>query len=320
LRIVFLILYYSVCKDVFFMRVSTSMIFQGLTDKLSNNAADMAQLQSQIATGNNYATPSDAADIVGRVQAVESRLKTLEADTKAVTRVKVGVDAQARALEIAAEVMDRLKEIAFRGANDPQPRAVLETLAEEVAGIKRSLVDLANMRDADDRYVFGGARSGEIPYVLNTDGSVTYDGSTSPLRVRVNDASYEDAAVPGVSVWKSIPRDGEAVDMFSILTNYEDALRSGSLEGRQQGLRDVEALSNNVGLAIAKTGAAQQRLEISERQAQETAIRATKALADLKELDFPAALAQLQKQELLMQASQSLLGRLSQLSLLDSIR
>jgi len=208
------------------MRVSTSMIFQGLTDKLANNAADMAQLQSQIATGNNYATPSDAADIVGRVQAVESRLKTLEADTKAVTRVKVGVDAQARALEIAAEVMDRLKEIAFRGANDPQPQAVLETLAEEVAGIKRSLVDLANMRDADDRYVFGCARSGEIPYVLNADGSVTYEGSTSPLRVRVNDASYEDASVPGVSVWKSVPRDGEAVDMFSILTGYEEALRS----------------------------------------------------------------------------------------------
>jgi flagellar hook-associated protein 3 FlgL len=216
--------------------------------------------------------------------------------------------------------MDRLKEIAFRGANDPQPQAVLETLAEEVAGIKRSLVDLANMRDADDRYVFGGARSGEIPYVLNADGSVTYEGSTSPLRVRVNDASYEDAAVPGVSVWKSIPRDGQAVDMFSILSSYEDALRSGSVEGRQQGLRDVEALSNNVGLAIAKTGAAQQRLEISERQAQETAIRAQKSLADLKELNFAAALAQLQKQELLMQASQSLLGRLSQLSLLDSIR
>ena len=302
------------------MRVSTSMIFQGLTDKLANNAADMAQLQSQIATGNNYATPSDAADIIGRVQAVESRLKTLEADTKAVTRVKVGVDAQARALEIAAEVMDRLKEIAFRGANDPQPQAVLETLAEEVAGIKRSLVDLANMRDADDRYVFGGARSGEIPYVLNADGSVTYVGSTSPLRIRVNDASYEDAAVPGVSAWKSIPRDGQAVDMFSILSDYENALRIGSVEGRQQGLRDVEALSNNIGLAIAKTGATQQRLEISERQSQETAIRAQASLADLKELDFAKALAQLQKQELLMQASQSLLGRLSQLSMLDSIR
>jgi flagellar hook-associated protein 3 FlgL len=296
------------------------MIYQQLTDKLSANGADLAKLQAQIATGNKYSTPSEAADIVGRVQAVESRLRTLEADTKAVSRVKVGVDTQARALEIAAEVMDRLKEIAFRGANDPQPRAVLETMAEEVAGIKRSLVDLANARDADDRYVFGGGRSGEIPYVLAGDGTVTYVGSTSPLRVRVGDAAYEDASVPGVSIWKSIPKDGEAADMFSVLTAYEESLRSGALDGRQQGLKDVEALANNIGLAIAKTGAVQQRLDLAERQAQETSIRAQAALADLKELDFAAALAQLQKQQLLMEATQSLMGRLSQLSLLDNLR
>jgi flagellar hook-associated protein 3 FlgL len=216
--------------------------------------------------------------------------------------------------------MDRLKEIAFRGANDPQPRAVLETMAEEVAGIKRSLVDLANARDADDRYVFGGGRSGEIPYVLAGDGTVTYVGSTSPLRVRVGDAVYEDASVPGVSIWKSIPKDGEAADMFSVLTAYEESLRSGALDGRQQGLKDVEALANNIGLAIAKTGAVQQRLDLAERQAQETSIRAQAALADLKELDFAAALAQLQKQQLLMEATQSLMGRLSQLSLLDNLR
>lgn len=302
------------------MRVSTTMVFQQLTDKLGANSAELAKMQGQIATGFKYSTPSEAADIVGRVQAVESRLKTLEADTKAVSRVRIGVDAQARALEIAAEVMDRLKEVAFRGANDPQPQAVLDTLAEEVAGMKRSLIDLANMRDADDRYVFGGARSGELPYILNNDGSVSYVGSTSPLRVRVNDASYEDAAVPGVTVWKSIQKDGATVDMFSVLSTFEESLRSGALEGRQQALRDVEALSNNLGLAIARTGAAQQRLEITERQAQETAIRAQSSLADLKELDFASALSQLQKQELLMQASQSLLGRLSRLSLLEYIR
>jgi flagellin-like hook-associated protein FlgL len=67
-------------------------------------------------------------------------------------------------------------------------------------------------------------------------------------------------------------------------------------------------------------GSSQSRLETSELQADETTIRAQSSLADLKELDFAAALAQLQKQELLMQASQSLLGRLSQLSLLETMR
>lgn len=302
------------------MRVSTSMMYDGLTEKLATNAADLATLQSQISTGRKYANASDAPGIVGHVQALESRLKTLEADTKAVSQVKVGVEAQSRAMEVASGAIDRLKEIAFQGANDPQPQAVLDQLAEEVAGIKRSLLDLANTRDAAGRYVFGGARSGETPYTINPDGTVVYAGATSPLRVRISDASYEDAAVPGTQVWKSIKRGTETVGMFDVLSEFEQALRDGNLSGRSQALQDVGAIADNLGVSVARTGSAQQRLDLIESQAQETSIRAQSALSDLKDLDIASAMAQLQKQELLMQASQSLLGRLSKLSLLQFIQ
>jgi len=296
------------------------MIFQQLTDKLSDNAEAMKTLQGQLSTGFKYSSPSEAADLVGRVQAIESRLKTLEADAKSVSRVKVGVDAQARALEVGAEITDRLKEIAFLGANTATSRTVLDGYAEEVASIKRSLLDLANSKDSDDRYIFGGVRSGEPPYRQNPDGSVEYLGSGTPLRVRVNDVGYEDVSVPGPSVWKGIERDGGSVDLFTVLTDLENAYRTGDIAKRAQGLPEMEAIANNFGLAIARTGGVQQRLEISERQAQETSLRAQKTLAEVKELDFAAALAQLQKQQLLLEATQSLMGRMSQLSLLDELR
>jgi flagellin-like hook-associated protein FlgL len=108
--------------------------------------------------------------------------------------------------------------------------------------------------------------------------------------------------------------------LFAALTELEQAYRSGDMAKRAEGLADVNAIANNVGLAIARTGGIQQRLEISERQAQETSIRAQEALSELKDLDFAAALASLQKQQLLMEATQSMLGRLSQLSLLDNLR
>jgi flagellar hook-associated protein 3 FlgL len=302
------------------MRVSTSMMFQQLTDKLSENAEGMKLLQGQLSTGYKYSAPSEAPDLVGRVQAVESRLKTLDTDAKSVSRVKVGVDAQARALEVAAEITDRLKELAFQGANSATSQSVLDGYAEEVASMRRSLIDLANAKDSDDRFVFGGVRSGEPPYRQNVDGTVEYLGSGTPLRVRVSDVGYEDVSVPGPNVWKGIPRNGESIDLFTALTELEQAYRSGDLPKRAEGLADVNAIADNIGLAIARTGGVQQRLEISERQAQETSIRAQQALSELKDLDFASALAQLQKQQLLMEATQSMLGRLSQLSLLDNLR
>jgi flagellar hook-associated protein 3 FlgL len=296
------------------------MMFQQLTDKLSENAEGMKLLQGQLSTGYKYSAPSEAPDLVGRVQAVESRLKTLDTDAKSVSRVKVGVDAQARALEVAAEITDRLKELAFQGANSATSQSVLDGYAEEVASMRRSLIDLANSKDSDDRFVFGGVRSGEPPYRQNVDGTVEYLGSGTPLRVRVSDVGYEDVSVPGPNVWKGIPRNGESIDLFTALTELEQAYRSGDLPKRAEGLADVNAIADNIGLAIARTGGVQQRLEISERQAQETSIRAQQALSELKDLDFASALAQLQKQQLLMEATQSMLGRLSQLSLLDNLR
>ncbi|NDD75360.1 MAG: hypothetical protein EBZ40_10355 [Gammaproteobacteria bacterium] len=301
------------------MRVSTSMMYDRLTDQMTVNSDEMSRLQSALSTGQKFARPSDAPELVGRVQAYESRLKTLEADKAAVQSVQIGVDAQSKALQQSSALFDRLKELAFQAAQDPISQAQLDSIAAEVGGIKRSLVDLANTRDASDRYVFGGINSGVPPYVIQPDGKVEYEGSTTPLRVRVADVSYEDATVSGPSVWQGIERGGKTVSMFEILGDFEQALRENNLSNRTQGLRDVEELLTKVGTAIARTGGIQQRLDIAMQQADETTVRAQQTLSDLKDLDYSTALSKLQQQEILMQASQSLLARMSKLTLLNQM-
>ena len=301
------------------MRVSTSMMYDRLTDQMTVNSDEMSRLQSALSTGQKFARPSDAPELVGRVQAYESRLKTLDADKAAVKSVQIGVDAQSKALQQSSALFDRLKELAFQAAQDPISQAQLDSIAAEVGGIKRSLVDLANTRDASDRYVFGGINSGVPPYVIQPDGKVEYEGSTTPLRVRVADVSYEDATVSGPSVWQGIERGGKTVSMFDILGNFEQALRENNLSNRTQGLRDVEELLTKVGTAIARTGGIQQRLDIAMQQADETTVRAQQTLSDLKDLDYSTALSKLQQQEILMQASQSLLARMSKLTLLNQM-
>lgn len=299
------------------MRVSTSMIYAQLTDKLSANAGSLAKAQGALSSGVKYSRPSEAAGIVGRVQALEARLSTLEADVNAVSKVRTGVDAQSKSLQSVSTLMDRLKELAFEGANDPQPQSQLDSIAEEVNGVKRALVDLANTRDADNRYVFGGSRSGAPPYELKNDGTVDYVGATTPLRVQINDVDFADATTFGPATFRGVTRGEESIEFFDALDQFQAALKSGDLAGRQQALSDVEKLGNNIGVAVSRTGAAMQRLEIAEQQATEITTRAKESLSSLKDLDYATALTELTKQETLMQASQSMMSRLSKLSLLN---
>jgi flagellar hook-associated protein 3 FlgL len=299
------------------VRVSTSMIYAQLTDKLSANAGSLAKAQGALSSGVKYSRPSEAAGIVGRVQALEARLSTLEADVNAVSKVRTGVDAQSKSLQSVSTLMDRLKELAFEGANDPQPQSQLDSIAEEVNGVKRALVDLANTRDADNRYVFGGSRSGAPPYELKNDGTVDYVGATTPLRVQINDVDFADATTFGPATFRGVTRGEESIEFFDALDQFQAALKSGDLAGRQQALNDVEKLGNNIGVAVSRTGAAMQRLEIAEQQATEITTRAKESLSSLKDLDYATALTELTKQETLMQASQSMMSRLSKLSLLN---
>jgi flagellar hook-associated protein 3 FlgL len=293
------------------------MIYAQLTDKLSANAGSLAKAQGALSSGVKYSRPSEAAGIVGRVQALEARLSTLEADVNAGSKVRPGVDAQSKSLQSVSTLMDRLKELAFEGANDPQPQSQLDSIAEEVNGVKRALVDLANTRDADNRYVFGGSRSGAPPYELKNDGTVDYVGATTPLRVQINDVDFADATTFGPATFRGVTRGEESIEFFDALDQFQAALKSGDLAGRQQALNDVEKLGNNIGVAVSRTGAAMQRLEIAEQQATEITTRAKESLSSLKDLDYATALTELTKQETLMQASQSMMSRLSKLSLLN---
>ena len=302
------------------MRVSTGMIYSQLTERMSDNSAEMAKMQARLSLGTKYTRPSEAPDDVARVQSLESRLKRLDTDVESISRAKIGVDAQAKAMEAASELMDRLKEVAFQAANTTIGEGRRQALAEEVDSIQRSLIDIANTRDADDRYVFAGINSSEPPYALNADGSVVYSGASAPLRVQVTDVGFEDVTVPGPTIFKPITNGTISTGFFQVIGDLGDALRDNNESARVQALADVDQLVSNSSASLARVGGTQQRLQLIEEQARETSVRARDTLSSIKDLDYATALTDLQKQEVLLQASQSMMARMAQLSLLDVIR
>jgi flagellar hook-associated protein 3 FlgL len=104
------------------------------------------------------------------------------------------------------------------------------------------------------------------------------------------------------------------------MNRLSTALRDDDESTRIQALSDVEQMVSSASESLARIGGTQQRLRLIEDQAQETKLRAQDTLSSLKDLDYATALTELQKQEVLLQASQSMMARMAQLSLLDVLR
>ena len=308
------------------MRISTNMLYSQLSGHMSQAASDLARLQGQVASGNKFNTASQAPDVVARALAIESRLSGFQADVDTVGQVRMGVDAQASAMESSQTLLSRLKELSLQGASQQYTQTERDAIAVEVHSLKASLVDLANAKDPNGRYVFSGTNSSTPPYVMDANGVVTYQGGTAPLRVKIGDSGYEDATAVGPAAWQGVVRPAagsgtpQRVDLFGVVSDLEQSLRTNSRQDISRAVDELTTVADHVQTSMAKLGASQNRLQLAQTTAEDLTTRAKTALSDIKDLDYATALGDLKKQETLLQASQSLLGRLSQLSLLEYMR
>jgi len=302
------------------MRISTSFMYQQLSERMSRSSSELAELQGQIASGLKYNKPSDAPDIVGRALAIESRIKGFKSDENSISQARQGVDAQATALESGQNLFVRLTELSIQGASGQYTQSERSAMADEVHSIKLALVTLANSRDADGRYVFGGTSSAAAPYSVNGEGTVTYSGGSTPLRVKVSESGFEDTTIAGPTAWQGVTRNNSKVDLFVVVNDLETSLKSGAVANVRNAIDEIGVITDHISGAMARIGASQNRLSAAENQAKELTERARLVLSEIKDLDYASALSDLKKQEVLVQASQALMGRLSQISLLDYLR
>ena len=304
------------------MRISTQQLYSQLSDAMSRSAGDLAKLQAQISSGTKFTRASEAPDLSARVQLLDSRVEALNTDRRSIESVRIGVAAQADALQSGTDHLARIHSLAIQAASDTYTNADRQAIAAEIATLRKSLLDLANSRDAEGRYVFAGTSSSRVPYLSDGAGT-TYTGSSSPLRVRINDEGYEDATVSGPEMWGHVRRldpSTQSIDSFSVLIDLESAIENGDRDKMEQGLDEVGMLEHALVRSLAKIGGTQARLTDAAEQVDTTILQVKQTLSDVQDLDYAEAMSRLQKQEVLLQASQAMLGRLSSLSLLDVLR
>lgn len=328
---------------------TTYRMLQTNLDRITNNLED---LRLQGASGIKLNKPSDDPASIRPVLTTRTQIRTTERylETMGVSLDKM--EATDGHLNHIENILQRVKEIginAINGSYNDQDRGVL---ADEVANLKKELLDAANAT-IDGKYIFSGFQESTKPFVLNSgytdagyaaDNSQTwpvhYVGDGFPTELEITPEEYLEVNLTGNELFMGInnasvqangPTDSFAyqadagrTDLFSALTRMEEAIRTGNIDdaagpggGMEQNLTILETAADQNRRLRSQLGNRASRVESAMLHQEDVKIDLERILSRYQDADAIETFNDIIKQETAFQAALNITAKVSDVSILD---
>ena len=307
------------------MKISTSYLFDRSVKQMSTVQSDLAHTQAQVSAGKQVISPSDAPDQAAAIQRLKSVLNHQDSYLKALTTVKARLEGEDSNLQSVSDMLIRAKELAVQSANDTLNPGNRKALAVELKGLRDQMLSLANSRDTNGNYLFGGSRVKQVPFAQDAIGQVTYKGDQTRMQVRVGEQRTIPLNRSGAETFVPVIRtdaagQSSARSFFGVMDDLIAGVTNSDRTAMQRGVGEMDNLLNGVSLARANVGT---DLNVVEQQTQaidETKLTLKTTLSNIEDLDMAEAITKMNKQMLSLEASQSSFAKITQLNLFNFIK
>lgn len=201
------------------MRLSTQYMYQSNIDSLSKAMNTGNDIYSRLSAGQKLLTPSD--DPSGAAQAIlyQNALANMQRFDTARIYAKNALELEDNTLTSFGNILTKnLSEKIVAAGNGALSDADRQAVATELQGIRDNMLDLANTKNSNGRYIFAGYDTGKAPF--GKDG--TYVGGDTPITQKVADSTEMQVGHTGDSVFMSNTPD----DLFTQLDRAIAALNT----------------------------------------------------------------------------------------------
>ncbi|WP_436526033.1 flagellin [Actinoplanes sp. HUAS TT8] len=305
-------------------RVTESSVRTRTMASLQRNLSRTQQAQDQISSGKQLNRPSDSP--TGTVTALQLRGE-VRANKKysnnaddAVGRLGVVQDNLQSSVELLTVARNLTLEAKSGGQATPEAN---KARAAQLEQIKGNLIQFANSKYLD-RPVFGGSTPDATAY--DTGGSYVGESAGETLRAIGPNAKVR-VDVRGPEVFGDDQIDdgnGGLVDnptqMFRVLDNIIDAMKSGDADAMDTGLQNLDKASDLVKSTLSDVGARYNRVTQMKQSAEDRLMSVSSQLSDIEDVDLPKAIMDLQLQQTSYQAALAATAKVIQPSLIDFLR
>lgn len=315
-------------------RITSSLMSNQALNYLGKNLSLLNSMQEKISSGQNINKPSDDPIGLTRILDLSNTLKTDARYSSNIQDAISEVNTADTVINNMVELVQRAQELATQGANFTNNQDGRNAIALEIDQIINQLVQLGNT-DISGKYLFGGFQT-NVPPFSRTGDDVSYNGTpTTETWQRAVDVSRGvqittningDDLLGQVGVTASGPPlpstfSGSSHGLFKTLMDLKIDLQAGGdpnqLTEVRTRLDELTTDLNNVLSKQAIIGSVSNRLETTQGRLDERKSVLTQQYASIQDIDMPKAIADLNQQQNLFQASLTVTGRLLQTSLLN---
>ena len=344
------------------MKVTEGTTYRMLQSNLGRISTRLENLRLQGATGIKLNKPSDDPASIRPVLTTRTQIRTTDRylDTMGISLDKM--EATDGHLNHVENILQRVKEITVNSINGAMSSADMKVFADEVNHLRQELLDSANGM-VDGKYIFSGYQENVKPFVpnpnynpspptdplnlnppYNPDDSSTwpylYQGDPNPTELEITPGEKLQVNLTGNDLFMGIsnsvmqagpipPAEGYAsdpgrVDIFSVLTRLEEALRAGNIDdqsgpggGLQLQMENLDIGADQNRRLRSQLGNRANRVENAMMHQTDVRIDLHMILSRYQDADAIATFAEISKQETAFQAALSITAKVSKISILD---
>lgn len=159
------------------MRISTSQFFQRSSQSMGNSQTQLLEAQQRLSSGEQRLRPSDAPGNAQASVRLAARLDRLDRLSSNQDAAEATLGAEETALAGLSTNLQRVKELAILLGNGALTEDDALGIEAELRSLKEEALSLANRPSPTGEALFGGTGDGARAFSLETDGSVTYEGT-----------------------------------------------------------------------------------------------------------------------------------------------
>ena len=187
------------------MRVSSPLFFMRNTTSMMEQQASLSEQNLHLSSTKRVMNGSDDPVAIATIQRLKQDLSVGEQYIKNGETAKSSNGLSDTALSQSTHIIQRVRELMVSGSNGTMNEGNREAIAIELAGLREELIGVANTKDGNNQYIYGGYEVDVAPFQKNEFGEVVYHGDKGEREYRIGTGVLIQGNDAGSKIFMDIP-------------------------------------------------------------------------------------------------------------------